>query len=184
MFPMHWGPGMMRSREELKGRRIAPGTIRRALGFAKPYKVQVVAFLVATVVGAFVAIVPPLLFRHLLNGLSEHTIKSGHSGEINVLAGLAVLIALGIALLSLTSRWFSSRVGEGLIFDLRVTLFDHVQRMPLAFFTRSQTGALISRLNNDVIGAQQAVTAHSATSFRTRSASCRSWSRCCSSSGV
>jgi ATP-binding cassette, subfamily B, bacterial len=147
----------MRSREELKGRRIAPGTIRRALGFAKPYQRQVVAFLIATVAGSFLAIVPPLLFRHLLNGLTPPG-KSITGGEINVIALTAVVVALGVALLSLTARWFSSRVGEGLIFDLRVTLFDHVQRMPLAFFTRSQTGALISRLNNDVIGAQQAVT--------------------------
>jgi ATP-binding cassette, subfamily B, bacterial len=159
MFPMHWGPGMMRSREDLKGRRIAPGTIRRALGYARPYKAQVVSFLVATVAGSFLAIIPPLLFRRLLNGLTP---KRGAtlitSGEIGVLALAAVGVALGVALLSLTARWFSSRVGEGLIFDLRVASFDHVQRMPLAFFTRSQTGALISRLNNDVIGAQQAVT--------------------------
>jgi ATP-binding cassette, subfamily B, bacterial len=158
MFPMHWGPGSMRSREELKGRRIAPGTIRRALGFAKPYKAMVVAFLIATVAGSFVAIVPPLLFRRLLDGLSKGTIRSGHSATLNSIAIAAVAIAFGIAMLSLAARWFSSRVGEGLIYDLRVTLFDHVQRMPLAFFTRSQTGALISRLNNDVIGAQNAVT--------------------------
>ena len=158
MFPMHWGPGMMRSREELKGRRIAPGTIGRALGFAKPYKVQVVFFLVATVAGSFLAIVPPLLFRKLLDGLTHGSISAKHHGPLNVIAVEAVAIAFGIAMLSLASRWFSSRVGEGLIYDLRVTLFDHVQRMPIAFFTRSQTGALISRLNNDVIGAQQAVT--------------------------
>ena len=155
MFPMHWGPGMMRSREELKGRRIAPGTIRRALGFAKPYKAQVVLFLAATIAGSFLAIVPPLLFRKLLDGLTHRTLTHG---DLNVLAAAAVSIAFGVALLSLAGRWFSSRVGEGLIYDLRVALFDHVQRMPIAFFTRSQTGALISRLNNDVIGAQQAVT--------------------------
>jgi ATP-binding cassette subfamily B protein len=153
----------MRSREELKGRRIAPGTIRRALGFAKPYKAQVVAFLIATVAGSFVAIVPPLLFRKLLDGLSSSpghpaTITAAHHGSLNAIALAAVAIAFGVAMLSLAARWFSSRIGEGLIYDLRVTLFDHVQRMPLAFFTRSQTGALISRLNNDVIGAQNAVT--------------------------
>jgi len=155
---MHWGPGMMRSREELKGRRIAPGTIKRALGFAKPYKTYVVFFLVATVAGSFLAIVPPLLFRKLLDGLTRQTITAHHHAELNFIAAAAVSIAFGVALLSLASRWFSSRVGEGLIYDLRVALFDHVQRMPIAFFTRSQTGALISRLNNDVIGAQQAVT--------------------------
>ena len=155
---MHMGPGMMRSREELKGRRIAPGTIRRALGFAKPYKVQVVFFLAATIAGSFLAIVPPLLFRRLIDGLNRHTITAAHHSQLNVIAAAAVSLAFGIAMLSLCARWFSSRVGEGLIYDLRVSLFDHVQRMPIAFFTRSQTGALISRLNNDVIGAQQAVT--------------------------
>ena len=158
MFPMHWGPGALRSREELKGRRIAPGTIRRALGFAKPYKAQVIAFLIGTVAGSFLAIVPPLLFRRIIDGLVDGEITRANSGRLNVLAAAAVGLAFAIAMLSLFVRWFSSRVGEGLIFDLRVALFDHVQRMQLAFFTRSQTGALISRLNNDVIGAQQAVT--------------------------
>jgi ATP-binding cassette subfamily B protein len=149
----------MRSRDELKGRRIAPGTIRRALGFARSYKAMVVAFLVATVAGSSVAIVPGLLFKKLLDGLADgRTITAADHGPLNTIALLAVAIAFGIAMLSLTARWFSSRVGEGLIYDLRVRLFDHVQRMPIAFFTRSQTGALISRLNNDVIGAQQAVT--------------------------
>jgi ATP-binding cassette, subfamily B, bacterial len=147
---------MMRSREDLKGRRIAPGTIRRALGFAKPYKVQVLLFLTATIGGSFLAIVPPLLFRKLLDGLTKRTITT--TSDLTPIALAAVAIAFGVAMLSLAGRWFSSRVGEGLIYDLRVTLFDHVQRMQLAFFTRAQTGALISRLNNDVIGAQQAVT--------------------------
>ena len=145
---------MFRSREELKGRRLAPGVIRRALGFARPYKTSIAYFLAATVAGSFLAIVPPLLFRRLL----DHALPAKDRTQITVLAAAAVAVAFGIALLSLAGRWFSSRVGEGLIYDLRVALFDHVQRMPLAFFTRSQTGALISRLNNDVIGAQQAVT--------------------------
>ena len=145
---------MFRSRDELKGRRLAPGVIKRALGFAAPYRGSIVAFLVATVAGSSLAVVPPLLFRRLI----DHALPAESSSELTLLAAAAVGVAFGIALLSLAGRWFSSRVGEGLIFDLRVTLFDHVQRMPLAFFTRSQTGALISRLNNDVIGAQQAVT--------------------------
>jgi ATP-binding cassette subfamily B protein len=154
MFPMHWGPGMMRSREEIKGRRLTPGLLRRVLGFARSYRTSIVFFLAATVAGSFLAVVPALLFRRLL----DHSLKQPNHNEINVLAFAAVGVAFGTALLSLAGRWFSSRVGEGLIFDLRVALFDHVQRMPLAFFTRSQTGALISRMNNDVIGAQQAVT--------------------------
>ena len=145
---------MSRSRDELKGRKLAPGVIRRAMGFAGPYKSSIGFFLAATVVGSFLAVVPALLFRRLI----DHALATKDHTELTVLALAAVGVALGIALLSLSARWFSSRVGEGLIYDLRVTLFDHVQRMPLAFFTRSQTGALISRLNNDVIGAQQAVT--------------------------
>ncbi|MGH2786248.1 MAG: ABC transporter ATP-binding protein [Actinomycetota bacterium] len=154
MFPMHWGPGMTRSRDELKGRKLAPGVIRRAMGFAAPYKGPIGYFLAATIAGSFLGVVPALLFRRLI----DHSLATGDRTELTVLALGAVGVAFGIALLSLSARWFSSRVGEGLIYDLRVKLFDHVQRMPLAFFTRSQTGALISRLNNDVIGAQQAVT--------------------------
>jgi ATP-binding cassette subfamily B protein len=145
---------MFRSRDDVRGRRLARGVIRRALGFAGPYRRWIAAFLAATVVGSFVAVVPPLLFRRLI----DHALPERDRGAITTLAVTAVVVALGGALLSLLARWYSARVGEGLIFDLRVRLFDHVQRMPLAFFTRSQTGALISRLNNDVIGAQQAVT--------------------------
>jgi ATP-binding cassette subfamily B protein len=154
MFSMHYGPGMFRSREELKGRRLAPGVFRRAMSYAGPYKGSIVLFLVATVLGSFLAVVPALLFRRLI----DHALPDRSQGAIATLAIAAVGVAVGVALLSLAGRWFSSRVGEGLIYDLRVALFDHVQRMPIAFFTRSQTGALISRLNNDVIGAQQAVT--------------------------
>ncbi len=145
---------MSRSRDELKGRRLQPGVIRRAMGFAAPYKGSIAFFLAATIAGSFLAIVPPLLFRRLL----DDALPTRNGSQLTRLALAAVGVAFGIAMLSLAGRWFSSRVGEGLIYDLRVALFDHVQRMPLAFFTRSQTGALISRLNNDVIGAQQAVT--------------------------
>lgn len=153
MFPQHpWS--LIRSRDELKGHRLGRGVIRRALGFATAYKRQVAAFLVATVAGSFLGIVPPLLFRRLI----DHVLPARDHDELAGLAAAAVGVALGMATLSLAARWFSARVGEGLIFDLRVRLFDHVQRMPVAFFTRAQTGALISRLNNDVIGAQNAVT--------------------------
>jgi ATP-binding cassette subfamily B protein len=155
MFPTHFGPGTFRSRVDVRGRRLPPGLIRRALGFAAPYRRFIVAFLAATVAGSFLQIVPALLFRRLI----DHALRPpGDRVEVAVLAGLAVAVALGTAALSLAARWFSARVGEGLIYDLRVRLFDHVQRMPIAFFTRSQTGALISRLGTDVVGAQQAVT--------------------------
>src|SRR5206468_6801736 len=94
-------------------------------------------------------------FKRLIDML-----RSNHRsfGSVNRLAGLALALALADAGLSVAQRWWSARIGEGLIFELRSALFDHVQRMPLAFFTRTQTGALISRMNNDVVGAQQAVT--------------------------
>ncbi|MGH2728487.1 MAG: ABC transporter ATP-binding protein, partial [Actinomycetota bacterium] len=116
MFPAHWGPGMSRSREELKGRKLAPGVIKRALGFAAPYKASIVLFLTATISGSFLAIVPPLLFRRLL----DHALPARSGSELTTLALAAVGVAFGIAMLSLAGRWFSARVGEGLIYDLRV----------------------------------------------------------------
>jgi ATP-binding cassette subfamily B protein len=100
------------------------------------------------------ALAPPLLFRAIL----DHSIPQRNKGQITVLAAFLVAAALGDAVLAILQRWYSSRIGEGLIYDLRVALFDKVQQMPIAFFTRTQTGALISRLNNDVVGAQTAVT--------------------------
>jgi ATP-binding cassette subfamily B protein len=100
------------------------------------------------------ALAPPLLFRAIL----DHSIPQRNKGQITVLAAFLVAAALGDAVLAILQRWYSSRIGEGLIYDLRVALFDKVQQMPIAFFTRTQTGSLISRLNNDVVGAQTAVT--------------------------
>ena len=106
-------------------------------------------------VGAAVtAAIPPLLFRSLL----DNAVPDKNRALVAGLALAAVGLAFANALLSLVQRWFSARIGEGLICDLRISLFDHVQHMPIAFFTRAQTGALQSRLNSDVIGAQQAVT--------------------------
>ena len=99
-------------------------------------------------------LLPPLLIRKIF----DVAIVDSNGRYLNVLFVVMVSAAVAEALLSLVDRWLSSRIGEGLIFDLRVRLFDHVQRMPLAFFTRTQTGTLISRLNNDVIGAQRAFT--------------------------
>jgi ATP-binding cassette subfamily B protein len=101
-----------------------------------------------------VGLVPPFVFRAII----DDAIPSGNRGRIWFLAMLAVGAALFDAFLAITQRWYSARIGEGLIYDLRVALFDKVQRMPVAFFTRTQTGSLISRLNNDVVGAQSAVT--------------------------
>jgi ATP-binding cassette subfamily B protein len=126
----------------------------RAWHFAHPYRWPIAGFLVSILIAALVALVPALAFRAIL----DDAIPDADRGRITALATVVVVAALADALLAVVQRWFSSTIGEGLIYDLRVALFDKVQRMPVAFFTRTQTGALVSRLNNDVIGAQTAVT--------------------------
>src|SRR4051794_29127817 len=143
----------MRGREDLKGKSLDRRVLGRVWAFARPYRRMILGFLATIVVGSFIGIIPPLIFRRIIN-----VIPHKDFGTINQLAVLAVGLALVDAGLSVVQRWWSSRIGEGLIFDLRTALYDHVQRMPLAFFTRTQTGALISRMNNDVVGAQQALT--------------------------
>jgi ATP-binding cassette subfamily B protein len=138
----------------VKGKRLEVAVLRRAWGFAQPFRVWIAGFLTAIVLSALLALVPPLLFRSII----DTALPEGDRGLVTVLAALTVAAALADAGLAVVQRWCSSRVGEGLIYRLRVTLFDKVQRMPIAFFTRTQTGALISRLNNDVVGAQNAVT--------------------------
>ncbi|MCB0953923.1 MAG: ABC transporter ATP-binding protein, partial [Microthrixaceae bacterium] len=128
--------------------------VRRVGSWTAPYKAQLFGFLVAIVTGSLLALVPPLVFRSII----DNTLPDGNSSLLAAQAGLVVAAATVAMAMSLLERMWSSRIGEGLIYDLRVALFDHVQRMPLQFFTRSQTGALVSRLNNDVIGAQRAVT--------------------------
>ena len=115
---------------------------------------MIIGFLATIVLDAILVLAPPLLLRSML----DNAIPSGDRRQVWILAGLTVLAALGDAILSVAQRWWSARIGEGLIYELRSALFDHVQRQPIAFFTRTQTGALISRMNNDVIGAQSAVT--------------------------
>ena len=141
---------------EVTKRKLAPGTVRRIAGFATPYKFEISIFLVLVIVDAIISVAIPLLFRVVID-----EVDTNGSGSRSVVIGVALAIA-GIAIfdagLSLIQRYFSARVGEGLIYDLRTRVFGHVQRMPVAFFTRTQTGALVSRLNNDVIGAQQAIT--------------------------
>ena len=139
-----------------KGYKLAPGTIKRALKLAAKYKGAIFWFLVVTVGAGFLSAVPPLLLRALVDNALPPRHHSGSLVFWLALAGVGVAVISAIA--GLASRYLSSRVGEGLIYDLRSSLFDHVQRMPIAFFTRTQTGALISRLNNDVVGAQSAMT--------------------------
>jgi ATP-binding cassette subfamily B protein len=128
--------------------------MRRVVVFARPYSSSIIGFLISILVSAAIALIPPLLFRTIV----DTAIPAGDKRRIVMLTIILVVVAMGDAILSIVQRWYSSRIGEGLIYDLRVALFDKVQHMPIAFFTRTQTGALISRLNNDVVGAQTAVT--------------------------
>jgi ATP-binding cassette subfamily B protein len=146
--------GFRRDNDALRGKRVERALLRRVLGLARPYGSALVGFLVAVVLGAAIGVVPAFLFRALL----DDAVGSKNTTLVGWLALGAVGVALATAVLTLLQRWFSARVGEGLIYDMRVALFDHVQRLPISFFTRTQTGALSSRLNNDVVGAQQAVT--------------------------
>jgi ATP-binding cassette subfamily B protein len=127
---------------------------RRIWGLTGPYRGILALFLGVIAAAAVVALVPPLLVMRII----DDAIPQDDGGLVTTSALLMIGVAVTAALLGLLERWTSVRVGEGLIFDLRVQLFDHVQRMPVAFFTRTQTGALTSRMNNDVIGAQRAVT--------------------------
>jgi len=138
----------------VEGRHIAPGTVRRAAALARPYRAMLSGFLTAQLLGALAFLVPPILFGRII----DEAIPAGDRSQLNVLAAIIVAAAFCEAGLSFIERWWSARIGEGLIFDLRVSLYDHVQRMPVAFFTHVQTGSLISRMNNDVIGAQRAFT--------------------------
>ena len=143
-----------RDPEAVAGKRIERALVRRVLRLAGPYRRLLVGFLFAVVGAAVVTAIPPLLLKALL----DTAVPREDRTMVAVLAAGAVGLAVASAFLSLLQRYYSARIGEGLIYDMRVQLFDHVQRLPISFFTRTQTGALLSRLNNDVIGAQQAVT--------------------------
>lgn len=127
-------------------------TVRRTIAFAKPYRARLVVFVVFSVISAFIAVATPLLAGQIVNAIVARTDLQ----LIIFLAGMIALVAVAEAGVGLLVRWISSQLGEDVILDLRKSVFDHVQRMPIAFFTRTRTGALVSRLNSDVIGAQQA----------------------------
>jgi ATP-binding cassette subfamily B protein len=156
---MH-GPGAaaawrhLRSDRSVVNNRIDRRTVARVLRFAGPHKALITVFLAVTVVGAGMVVVTPLLVQRIV----DDGILEGDRALVAWLALAMAGVALFSALVSIVSGWLSSRIGEGLIFDLRTRVFGHVQRQSLAFFTRTQTGALVSRLNNDVIGAQRAFT--------------------------
>ncbi|MGQ0520650.1 MAG: ABC transporter ATP-binding protein [Actinomycetota bacterium] len=139
--------------EELAGARVNPATIRRAWSFARPYRPLLGLYLCTIVVLSFVAVLPPLVIKRLI----DSAIPSRDLDAVNVLVGAAVGLALAETGLRLVNRWLAVRIGQGLILDMRMALFDHVQRMPIGFFTRAQTGAIVSRLTNDVVGAEGTV---------------------------
>jgi ATP-binding cassette, subfamily B, bacterial len=144
----------LRNDPSITKQRIKRGTVRRIVGYARPYRWQLAAFLLVTILDAVVTVSYPLMLRVIIDdGILRHDIA-----VVGTVAGIVAGVALFDAFLGFASRWFSSRIGEGLIYDLRTEVFGHVQRQPIAFFTRTQTGSLVSRLNSDVIGAQQALT--------------------------
>lgn len=140
--------------QSVKNQKLKPGTLGRIASFAIPYKVSLVLFLITVVIDAFLVVASPLLLRRLI----DDGVIPKNTTLVMQLAVAVGVIAILDAIFSMIGRWFSSRIGEGLIYDLRSLIFEHVQRQSIAFFTRTQTGALISRLNSDVIGAQQAFT--------------------------
>ena len=133
--------------------KLKPGTIKRIAGYAKPYRVQLIFFLIATALDACITVVNPLLLRELIDdGIITR------DEFVVVVVGVTVAgVAVFDAFLGVVMRWYSSRIGEGLIYDLRTQVFDKVQQQPIAFFTRTQTGSLVSRLDGDVVGAQTAI---------------------------
>ncbi len=145
----------LRNDPSIATRKLPKGTVKRVMSFARPYRRDLTFFLLLVTGSSVIGVVTPLLAGDIVNRIARLDGTAG--GVIRIalfIAGLAVLDAG----LSVAMRWYSARIGEGVIYDLRSRVFEHVQRMPLAFFTRTQTGALVSRLNNDVIGAQRAFT--------------------------
>jgi ATP-binding cassette subfamily B protein len=138
----------------LKEQKLKPGTVKRIFSFAKPYQVSIYVYLATVVVDAALIVATPLLLKKLI----DDGVMPKDSSVVTQLAFFVALIAVADAAFNMLGRYFSSRIGEGLIYDLRSLVFAHVQKQSIAFFTRTQTGALISRINSDVIGAQQAFT--------------------------
>ncbi|TDD95878.1 ABC transporter ATP-binding protein [Actinomadura rubrisoli] len=140
--------------DSITQQKLKPGTVRRIAGYARPYVRELVLFLALNTVAAVTVVANPLLLKTII----DRGIVPGRQGLVIWLAVGVAGLALLEAVLGLAQRWYSARIGEGLIYDLRTQVFGHVQRQPVAFFMRAQTGSLVSRLNNDVIGAQRALT--------------------------
>jgi ATP-binding cassette subfamily B protein len=159
MNPSQGGGGMRGLRtflrdDSVKNKKVAKGTWRRIAGFSLPYRKLLIIFLLAVIADAAVSAANPLIYRAIINqGILNKDVRL-----IIALAFVVVGLAIGDAFLTFVQRYLSARIGEGLIFDMRTKIFNHIQQMPMAFFTRTQTGALVSRLNNDVLAAQEAFT--------------------------
>ena len=138
----------------VKEQKLKAGTVKRIFDFARPYRKYLSVFLFTVVIDAFLVVATPLILRKLI----DDGVIPKNGPLITELAFIVGLLAIADAVMSIVGRWFSARIGEGLIYDLRSQVFAHVQKQSIAFFTRTQTGALISRINSDVIGAQQAFT--------------------------
>jgi ATP-binding cassette subfamily B protein len=139
----------------VKAQKLKPGTVKRIFTFAKPYRFSIWIFLFTVVIDAALIVATPLLLRQLI----DKGVIPKDGALVTRLAMFVGLLAIADAAMSMLGRYYSSRIGEGLIYDLRSLVFAHVQKQSIAFFTRTQTGALISRINSDVMGAQQAFTA-------------------------
>ena len=137
---------------ELADHRITRGTLKRIAQFGRPHLRLIVAFVVVSVIIAGLAVATPVLAGRVVDAIVQQQAERTVIVLALAIAGIAILEA-GLGLLA---RWLSARIGEGLIYDLRTTLYEHVQNQPIAFFLRTRTGALVSRLNNDVMGAQRA----------------------------
>ncbi len=143
-----------RDHETYKGSKLDRAAAARVWRFARPYRWMILGFLVTVVIDAALGLVPPILFGRII----DDAIPSENSDQLVGYAIAIVAAALAGGAIAMVERWWSARIGEGVIYDLRSSLFDHVQRLPISFFTRTQTGTLTNRLNNDVIGAQRALT--------------------------
>jgi ATP-binding cassette, subfamily B, bacterial len=146
----------IRREDELKGKTLNRSTAKRVFAFARPFRRDIVIFLITVIVDAIIGVLTPILAGKVINVITAGGPNAGR--DVIRIALFIAGLAIADALLSLAQRWYSARIGEGCIYELRTKVYDHVQRMPLQFFTRTQTGALVSRLNNDVLGAQQAFT--------------------------
>ena len=142
------------SDQSVKNQKLRAGTFKRILSFARPYRKYLFIFITTVILDAILVVATPLLLRSLV----DDGVVKGRGDVVTELALIVGALAIADAIFSALGRWFSSRIGEGLIYDLRSQVFEHVQRQSIAFFTRTQTGSLISRINSDVIGAQQAFT--------------------------